>query len=63
MGERERKMLDSAVAVLKARMPEDDPDAIYAAMTAVNDAAEPLTTAQMDEVLKKTIKGKKLEEF
>ena len=63
MGERERKMLDSAVAVLKARMPEDDPDAIYAAMTAVNNAAEPLTTAQMDEVLKKTIKGKKLEEF
>ena len=59
----QRGMLDSAVKMLKARMAEDDPDQIYAAMEMVNDAAAPLTEAQMDEVLRKTVKGKKLEEF
>ena len=59
----QRGRLDSAAADLKAKMDGDDPDAIYDAMTALNDAAEPLTQAQMDEVLDKTVKGKKLDEL
>jgi len=59
----QRKTLDSAVADLKAKMGGDDGDALYAAMKAANDAAAPLTQLQMDEVLKKTAVGKKLEEF
>ena len=50
------------MADLQAKMPaSDDPDAIYEAMSAANDAAMPLTQAQMDEVLKKTAVGKKIE--
>jgi len=63
LNDQQRGMLDSAVALLKARMAEDDPDQIYAAMEMVNDAAAPLTEAQMDEVLRKTVKGRKLDEF
>jgi Fe-S protein assembly chaperone HscA len=63
LNDQQRGMLDSAVAVLKTRMEEEDPDEIYAAMEMVNDAAGPLTQAQMDEVLRKTVKGKKLDEF
>ncbi|HUS47437.1 MAG TPA: Fe-S protein assembly chaperone HscA [Phycisphaerae bacterium] len=60
----QRKAIDSAAAALKAKIEHcDDPDELYAAMTAANDAAAPLTEAQMDEVLRKTVKGRKLEEF
>ena len=55
--------LDAAVADLKVKMAGQDGDALYAAMRAANDAAGPLTQAQMDEVLKKTAVGKKLDEF
>jgi len=58
----QRRRLDDCVAMLQTRMQEDDPDQIYAAMEMVNDAAMPLTEAQMDEVLRKTIKGKRLDE-
>ncbi len=63
LNDQQRRMLDSAVALLKARMAGDDPDQIYAAMEMLNDAAAPLTEAQMDEVLRKTVKGRKLDEF
>ena len=59
----QRRRLDDCVAMLQARMQEEDPDQIYAAMEMVNDAAMPLTEAQMDEVLRKTIKGKRLDEL
>jgi len=59
----ERAILDQAVAMLKARMGSDDPDELYTAMQLVNEAASPLTEAQMDEVLRRTVKGKKLDEF
>ena len=57
------KVLDRAVAKLKTKMDADDPDAIYEAMSAVNDAAEPLTQAQMDSVLRQSVKGKKIQDF
>ena len=63
LDDRQRRMLDAAVKMLQARMGEDDPDQIFAAMEMVNDAAAPLTQAQMDEVLRKTVKGKRLDEF
>jgi len=59
----ERAILDQAVAMLKSRMDSDDPDELYTAMQLVNEAASPLTEAQMDEVLRRTVKGKKLDEF
>ncbi len=59
----QKQKLDEAVAALKEKMQQDDPDALYEAMTAANDAAEPLTKAQMDEVLRQSVKGKKLKEF
>ncbi len=59
----ERAMLDQAVAMLKARMDSDDPDELYTAMQLANEVALPLTQAQMDEVLRRTVKGKKLDEF
>lgn len=59
----QKAALDAAVADLKQQITSTDPDAIYEAMTAANDAAAPLTQAQMDEVLRKTVTGKKLEEF
>ena len=59
----QRAKLDEAVADLRAKMQTEDPDAIYEAMTAANTAADPLTQAQMDAVLKKTAVGKKLDEF
>ena len=63
LADEQRKVLDAAVAMLKSKMAGDDPDEIYAAMTVANDAAMPLTQAQMDAVLKKTVKGKKIDEF
>jgi molecular chaperone DnaK (HSP70) len=59
----QREKLNAAVADLRAKMQTEDPDAIYEAMTAANTAADPLTQAQMDAVLKKTAVGKKLDEF
>lgn len=59
----QRKRLDAAVEKLRRRMHSDNPDAIYEAMSVVNTAAAPLTEAQMNEVLKKTVKGRKLDEF
>ena len=59
----QRQALADAVENLKARMKLDDPDLLYNAMTAANDAAAPLTQAQMDDVLAKTAKGRKLDEF
>lgn len=59
----QRAALDAAVANLKAKMAGDDPEALYAAMTVANNAAAPLTQAQMDKVLRETVKGRKLEDF
>ena len=59
----QRAALDAAVAQLKAKMEGDDPDALDEAMRAANDAAMPLTQRLMDEVLRKTAVGKKLDEY
>ncbi len=59
----QKSALDAAVIELKAKMNGDDPDVLYDAMTAANDAAAPLTQKQMDEVLSKVVKGKKVDEF
>jgi len=63
MSDEQRKILDAAVMMLKAKMDGDDPDELYATMTAANDAAAPLTQAQMNSVLSETVRGKKLGEF
>jgi len=63
LGDEQRKHLDAAVAMLKAKADGDDPDELWAAMEAANDAAGPLTQAQMDEVLRKTAVGRKLDEI
>ena len=63
LGAEARRKLDAAVSDLKIKMGQSDADALYEAMTAANAAAEPLTQAQMDEVLKKTAVGRKLDEF
>ena len=62
LDDRQRRRLDQAVAAVNSRMAGDDPDALYEAMTDANDAAEPLTTAQMNRVLRETVKGRKLDE-
>jgi len=60
----QRKVLAAAVLMLKSKIEHcDDPDELYAAMTGANDAAAPLTETQMDEVLRRTVKGKKLDEM
>ena len=59
----QRAALDAAVADLRAKMAGGDPDALDAALRALNDAAMPLTQAQFDEVLKKTAVGKKIDQF
>jgi Fe-S protein assembly chaperone HscA len=41
----------------------EDPDEVYAAMRAANDAAAPLTQHQMDEVLHKTFRGRQADEL
>jgi len=63
LSDEQRTSLNEAVAELKVKMEEDDPDALYDAMSAANDATAPLTGAQMDKVLRQTVKGRKLEEF
>jgi len=62
LSDQQRQTLDAAVADLKAKMEGDDCDAVYEAMSAANDAAMPLTEAQMDDVLSKTIKGRKMDD-
>jgi Fe-S protein assembly chaperone HscA len=62
--DQQRGTLDAAASLLKSKMEHcDDPDELYAAMAAANDAAAPLTEAQMDEVLRRTVKGRKLDEL
>ena len=63
LGPDQRATLDRSVADLKNRMDGDDPDALDEAMRATNDAASPLTQKLMDEVLKKTAVGRKLDEY
>jgi molecular chaperone DnaK (HSP70) len=58
----QRRELDAAVAFLEVAAKGDEPETLYNAMLAANEAASPLTELQMDEVLKKTIKGKKIDE-
>ena len=62
LNETQRAKLDTAVAVLKVKYHGNDPDELYEAMGLANEAAMPLTQAQMDKVFDKTIKGKKLDE-
>jgi molecular chaperone DnaK (HSP70) len=58
--ENQRRELDARVTLLKAKLEtSDDPDELYAAMRAANDAAMPLTQTQMDDVLAKALKGRK----
>ena len=58
----QRAELDAAVGRLRTALEGDDPDAIYEAMIQANAAAMPLTETQMDQVLKQTVKGKKIDE-
>ena len=59
----EAAALDAAVATLNEKMEScEDPEELYEAMTAANDAAAPLTQAQFDEVLRKTVQGKRLDD-
>ena len=58
----QRKLLMAAVADMKAKMQGEDPVALYESMLDLNDAGFPLTQAQMDEVLKQTVTGKKIDE-
>lgn len=59
----QKQRLDRAVASLKTAMKGDDTDALYEAMSVANTAADPLTQAQMDDVLKQTAVGKKIADF
>ncbi len=59
----QRQTLDLAVADLETKRQGEDCDAVYEAMGAANDAAMPLTEAQMDGVLSKTIKGRKMDDI
>ena len=60
----QKQALDAAVVKLKGLTESgQDPDELYEAMRAANDAAAPLTQYQFDQVLKKTAVGKKLGEF
>ncbi len=62
MSPAQRAAMDEAVGDLKAKMEGGDPDALYAAMKAANEAAMPLTQMQMDQVLQKTVMGRKIDE-
>jgi molecular chaperone DnaK (HSP70) len=59
----QRAGLDKAVAALKDVLPGENGDAIQTAMAAANNASMPLVQAQMDAVLEKTVKGRKLDEL
>ncbi len=58
----DKATLDAAVADLATKLDGEDGDALWQAMNIANDAAAPLTQAQMDAVLAKTVKGRKLGE-
>ena len=62
LSDQQRRTLDAAASDLKTKMAGDDCDAVYEAMGAANDAAMPLTRAQMDDVLSKTVKGRKMDD-
>ena len=62
LSDAQRQTLEAAVEDLKTKRQGDNCDAIYEAMGAANDAATPLTEAQMDDVLSKTVKGRKMED-
>jgi len=62
LSDQQRQTLDAAVADLKTKRQQDDCDAVYEAMGAANEAATPLTEAQMDDVLSQTIKGRKMDD-
>ncbi len=55
--------LDASVAFLDVAMMGDEPDTLYEAMLSANEAATPLTDAQMNEVLRQTVEGRKIEDF
>jgi molecular chaperone DnaK (HSP70) len=59
----QKQALDAAVAALRAAAAGEDADALWNAMSAANDAAMPLTQAQMDAVLEQTARGRKVDEF
>ena len=60
----QRDALDEAVTACQAKLETcQDPDELYAAMKAANDAAMPLTQAQMDAVLSKTLQGRAVEDL
>ncbi|MBT3201741.1 MAG: molecular chaperone DnaK [Phycisphaerales bacterium] len=62
LSDQQRQALDAAVADLKTKRQQDDCDAVYEAMGAANEAATPLTEAQMDDVLSQTVKGRKMDD-
>ncbi len=49
LGEHERRMLDMAVAMLRASLDRDDPDQILLAIDMVNEASEPLAETRRSE--------------
>ena len=57
----QRHELDASVAFLEVAMQQDEPDTLQEAMKLANDAAAPLVEAQMNQVLYKTVKGKKID--
>jgi Fe-S protein assembly chaperone HscA len=59
----QRAALDAAVAELRAKAGSDQPEAIQDALNVADEAALPLTQAQMDHVLNRTVRGRKLDEF
>jgi len=59
----QRHQLDAAVAALRSAGEGQDADTLHDAMTAANTAASPLTQAQMDNVLRHTAVGRKVDEF
>jgi Fe-S protein assembly chaperone HscA len=64
LSDSQRAALDQAVASCRAKLETcQDPNELYAAMRAANDAAGPLTQAQMDAVLSKTLQGRAVEDL
>ncbi len=62
--DQQRETLDAAVADCRAKQEScEDPDELYASMKAANDAAAPLTQAQMDAVLSQAFKGRAMEDL
>jgi Fe-S protein assembly chaperone HscA len=59
----QRARLDAAAADVRAKIGTDDPDALWEAMSALNEASMPLTQAQFDDVLRRTAVGRNLDDF